>query len=228
MIKPGKIWHSPANVYWHIQQLSKKVGEKNIEANGRYQNVREARIGAVVALAMFERTGKPAFIQLYKPDPPDVVIMQPSNEVIGQRDITQLEITGYLGKPKESLLDQLKRTKVPPGRGLFSENYILLVNLGVGLQVDYKPIRNYLNENKTRFPIWVLQEKEAFPDTIARLVIANPELVEIEINIGKAMDKFESLSLPGVIHSKRVGNTKLVRAEPREKSYKAPWETSGK
>jgi len=228
MIKPGSIWHSPSNVYWHIQQLTKKVGAGAIETRREHQMVREARVGAVISLVLFKRLGKPTFLQLYKPDPPDVILMQPSKEKIGQRDITQLEITSYVGKPKESLLKQLKRTKTPPGRHLYSENHIILVNVGKGLKVDYKPIRDYLNQNKTPFPVWTLQEKESRPDTIARVVIVNPEIFEIDVNVGEAVHIFEKLKPPGVIHSKRVSKTELVRVESAKKCYEAPWETIGK
>lgn len=228
MIKTGNIWHSPTNVYWHIQKLTKDVGVDAIETRGKYQNVREARIGAVVALAMFVRLRKPTFLQLYKPDLPDVILMQPSREVIGQKDITQLEITSYVGKPRESLLEQLKRTKTPPGIHLYSENYILLVNIGIGLEIDYEPIRNYLNDNKTTFPIWTLQEKESYPDTIARVVVVNPEIYQMDINIGEAVYVFDKLGFPGVIHSRRVSKAELVRAEPAGEYHEAPWDTIGK
>lgn len=228
MIKTGNIWHSPTNVYWHIQKLTENVGEEAIEKQGKYQNVREARVGAVVALVMFKRLGKPTFLQLYKPDPPDVILMQLSKKNIGQRDITQLEITSYIGEPRESLLEQLKRTKTPPGIHIFSENHILIVNVGVGLKVDYDPIRRYLNKDKIPFPVWTLQEKESYPDTIARVVIVNPEIYQIDVNVGESVHNFEKLKFPGVIRSKRVSKVELVRAEPSGRNYEAPWDTIGK
>jgi 5-methylcytosine-specific restriction endonuclease McrBC regulatory subunit McrC len=39
MIKTGKIWHSPLNVYWHIQELTKKVGSEAIKKQNKYQMV---------------------------------------------------------------------------------------------------------------------------------------------------------------------------------------------
>lgn len=224
MIKPGNIWHSPTNVYWHIQKLSEKVDAKSLETRREYQMVREARVGAVVALAMFKKLGKPTYIQLYKPDPPDLILMQQNGVT---KDITQVEVTRYAGEPKETILEQLKR-KDPQGFHKYSENYILVVNLGIGMKVDFEPVRDYLNSNKTPFPVWVVQEKSNYPDTIARLVIVNPKIYEMEINIGEAAHIFDSLKLPGVIHSKRVGNPKLVRAESIGDNYEAPWNTIGK
>lgn len=224
----GSIWHSPLNVYWHIQQLTKRVGPEAIESKNPFYNmVREARLGAVISLVMFSRMGKPTYLQLHRPDPPDIIIMQPSKISVGTRDITQVEITTYLNT-REPLLDQLKRKKIPPGRPVLSENYILLVNVGIGAVIDPNPIKTYLNENKNVFPVWLLQEKSARPDTMAKLTMIHPEeIYEIEINVGKAAHDFQKLGYPDVIRSKRASSVKFVRAEPTGKNYDAPWETIG-
>lgn len=224
MIKPGNIWHSPLNVYWHLNKLAKEVGSDIIEADRKYQTVREARIGAIVAMGIFKKTKKPTYLQLYKPDPPDLIFMQQTNET---RDITQIEITSYTGKLKESLLDQLKR-KDPPGYHKYSDNYILVVSLGIGMKVDFEPIGDYLNSNVTPYPIWVIQEVPNKPNTSARLTILNPKMQELEIDIGEAANEMQKLKLPGVINSIRVGNPKLVRAKYTGENYQAPWETIGK
>lgn len=225
----GTFWHSPLNVYWHVQELTKKVGSETIESKDPFYNmVREARVGAVLALIMFARMHKPTYLQLHRPDPPDIIIMQPSKISVGTRDITQVEITTYLN-PRETLLDQLKRKKIPLGRPVFSENYILLVNVGIGTIVDPKPIKDYLKHNKNVFPVWLLQEKSAHPDTIAKLVMIHPEeIFEIEVNVGKAAHDLQELKYPDVVHPKRAGNVKFVRAEYTGKNYDAPWETIGK
>lgn len=223
-VKAGNIWHSPSNVYWHIQEETKKVDQEAIEKNRKYEKLREARIAAVAALVMFRLTNKPAYIQLYKPDPPDALIMQRSLQVKGQQDISQLEITTYSGREGESLLQQLKRTKAPPGVHLFSENYILIVNLFKGTSVDFEQLNKYLVQNKTPFPIWSIQEVESRPDTIAELVIINPEVHKIRVNVGEAIHIFDKFGLPGVIRTKRVGSTDLVRMEKAEKTYITPWE----
>lgn len=229
MITTNKIWHSPLNTYWHIQKLTEKVGAEEIEKRGKYQCVREARIGAVASLALFKQTGKPTYLQLYKPDPPDVILMQPSAVKKGQLDITLIEITTYIGRQKESLLEQLKRKKIKPGISSFSENYILVVNIGVGLEVDYEPLRDYLNANVKLFPfpIWTFQEISNYPDTIAKIVIVNPKIAKIDVNIGESAYSWKQQQLPDIINSKRAGNINLVRFEKSEKCYLAPWETIG-
>lgn len=228
MIKTGKIWHSPLNVYWHIQKLTEKVGTEAIENRNEYKNVREVRIGAVMALVMFQTMGKPTYVQLYKPDPPDVILMQPSKDVKGQLDIILVEITSFIGDPKESLLEQLKRTKTKPGIHTLAEEYILVVNVGVRLNVDYKSIRDYLNENNTPFPVWTIQQISNYPDTIAKVVIINPELREIDINVGEAAYLFEKSGGSNVLQTRMVGRVESVRLEKAEKFYQAPWETIGK
>ncbi|MDD2732263.1 MAG: hypothetical protein PHI53_03670 [Candidatus Pacebacteria bacterium] len=225
MIKTGKIWHSPLNVYWHIQELTKKVGAEAIENKSGYKSVREARIGAVMALVMFQRMGKPTYVQLYKPDPPDIILMQPSRELKGQLDIVLVEVTSFIGDPKESLLEQLKRTKTKPGIHTLSGEYILVVNVGIGLSVEYKSIKDYLNENNTPFPVWAVQQISSYPDTIAKVVIINPEIYEMNVNVGEAAYLFGKSGWPDVLHTVRVVKKELVRLEKAEKFYQAPWET---
>jgi len=226
MITPNPTWHTPLNVYWHLKKLTDEVGAEAIERERKYQLVREARVGAVVALSMFRRMGKPSYIQLFKPDPPDVILMQ-QNMSTGERDITQLEITTFLTDTKEPLVDLIKR-KDPPGTHKYSDNYIVVVNIGKNLTVDYNPSRDYLNQNDAPFPVWAVQETSAHPDTIAKVTIINPEIHEMEINLGEAAHTLNQVEPFGVIHSKRTGNPLLVRAEMAEKNYAAPWETIGR
>lgn len=225
MIKTGKFWHSPLNVYWHIQELTKEVGPEAIESDIKYQQAREARSGAILALAMFKMLGSPMYLQLYKPDPPDLILMHPSAGVRGRLNIFPVEITTFSGASSETLLEQLKRTKIKPGIHALSKEDLLLVNLGVGLDVDYEPIRDYLNENKTPFAVWTIQEISKHPDTIARVVSINPELREIVVNVGEAADSLGKLKIGDVLRTSRVGSEKRVRWEEVEKIYYAPWET---
>lgn len=228
MIKLGNTWHSPYNVYWHIQKLTTEVGAEAIETKNKHRLVREARIGAIIALVMFQKLGKPTYIQLYKPDPPDVILMQPSKRTLGQIDITLLEITTYIKQKRESLLEQLKRTKTKPGIHTLSENYILIVNVGVSIRIDYEPIRDYLNKNHTPFPIWTLQQVSNYPDTIARVVIINPKIHSMDVNVGEAAFTFRGLRFPDIVRTRRVGKVKYVRVEKAGKCNDAPWETIGK
>ncbi|MBU2564241.1 hypothetical protein KKA23_01540 [Patescibacteria group bacterium] len=230
MINTSKTWHSPVNTYWHIQKLIKKIGYDVVDKKTEYQNVREANVGFVMASILFQRTGEPTYLQLYKPDPPDVILMQPFIEPKGTNLLYLVEITSYIGEPKESLLEQLKRTKVKPNINTLSEEYILAVNIGIGLNVEseYKLIRDYLNKNEIPFPVWTIQETQRRPDTIARVVIINPKIKKINVNIGEAIDLFKKSGKPDVLYSRRVSKPELVRLEKSEKCHEAPWETIGK
>ncbi len=229
IVTPGNIWHSPVNVFWHIQKTASTVDQRVFELASKYQPHREAKIGAIISLCMFGRLHKPTYLQLFRPDPPDVILMQQTESKPGDRDLTLLEITSYLGSPKESLLSQLIRSgKTPKGWHKYSEYYILVVSVGVGLTVDYVELRDYLNKNETTFPIWTVQDvTDGGPDTLARIVIANPEIYEMTINIGQAVYEFDALKLPGVIRSKRAGSMKSVRAMEGSPDRRAPWETIG-
>lgn len=227
-VKAGKIWHSPLNVYWHIQKLTNKLGQDGLMKHKEYKSIRESQIAAVIALVMFRIRNIPAYVQLYKSDPPDALIMQPSPVNKGQADISTLEITQYRGNTNESMLNQLKRRKIKPKTNTFSSFYILVVDLWPNVTVteqEFAAMRDYLVENNIPFPVWVIQEIEKRPDTIAELTIVNPELHKITINIGESANIYQKMGMPDVIHVRRVGNANLVRTEKAEKYYKAPWES---
>lgn len=228
MIKTSKIWHSPANVYWHIQELTKKVGAEAIENKNKYQKVREARTGAVLAMAQSKLSGNPTYVQLHKDEPPDVILMQISKDIKGQLDILPVEITTYAGQPKGSLLEQLKRTKVKPGIHVLPKECYLVVNVGIELDVEYEPIMEYLNENETPFHVITIQQVSNYPDTIARVVFINPKFRKIDINIGKeAANTVRQSASIDVLCTRRVGKVELVKLEKAEKIYDAPWKTIG-
>lgn len=226
-VNSGKIWHSPLNSYWHVQKLTDKIGQKSLRSHPKYQLIRESLIASVIALIMFKMKNIPAYIQLYKQDPPDALVMQPSAFSKGQLDISLLEITQFNGLNEESLLDQLKRKKINPKINTLSDFYILVVDLWPGLEVDFEEIREYLNKNKIPFPVWVIQEIGDPQDTLASLTIVNPEIQRLTVNIGEAAHIYKQVGAPDVLRTRRVGNKKLVRTEKAVGNEKAPWETIG-
>lgn len=225
-VKSGNIWHSPLNVYWHTQKLTNELGHQGLRKHSKYKQIRESQVASVVALILFRLRNIPAYIQLYKPDPPDALIMQPSIAHKGQLDISTIEITQYLGG-KESLFDQLKRTKVKPGIITLSSFYILVVDLWPGVVIgdlELSRLKEYLMKNNTPFPVWIIQETQASPDTVAELTIVNPTMHKMEINIGELASIYQKLGVPNVLHIKRTGNRDLVRMEKAEKFYDPPWD----
>lgn len=50
----------------------------------------------------------------------------------------------------------------------------------------------------------------------------------MRVNLGEAVYLYNKLDLPGVIRTKRVGKSDLVRMEKAEKSYITPWDSQQK
>lgn len=221
--RTGNIWHSPYNVYKHLGRLAKQVGQEAIEKEGKYKPVREARVAAVTALVISQRTRKPAYVQLPPKDPPDAYLMQQSLERKGQLDITTLEITSYRANRSETLLDQLKRTKANSIQK-YSDEYVLVVELLSKDGIGYEAIRDYLNSISIRFPVWTLYGKTVDGSTTAEFTIINPKIWQTEINIGEAAFKLKQGGMLDVIFIKRTGNEKNVRTEPTGNYELPPWE----
>lgn len=221
--RTGNIWHSPYNVYKHLGRLAKTVGQDAIEKVGKYKPVREARIAAVTALILSQRTHKLAYVQLPPNDPPDAYLMQQSLEKKGQLDITTLEITTYRNNKGESLLDQLKRTKTGKIRK-YSDEYVLVVELLSKEGIDYDKIREYLNSISISFPVWTLFGKTVNGSTTAEFTIINPKTHHAEINIGEAVYQLKQQGMLDVIFIKRAGSEKSIRTEPSGTYELPPWE----
>lgn len=222
------IWHSPSNVYHHLSELAEKVGETTIQNDPQYQQHRDARVAWVVALAMFAFKKTPFYLQLWKPDPPDARVMRESPTEIGLVELTLLEITRYIGKPRETLLDQLIRSeKLPKGWNKYDEKYILVVNVGIGLEPDYLAIRNYMNEVNIPFPVWAIQEIPGQESTTARLVLIDSKIKDFILNVGRTAQVFRMLKQPDILRLGRTGNVASVRREYAGPDKRAPWETIG-
>lgn len=118
----NKRWHSPTNVYMHLDKLSQQVGSDKLERSPKYQKAREARIAMIMAFVLSRIRNISTYLRLPRNEPPDVYFMQPNN---GTMDITTTELTSY--RPSsESLLEQLKRKKL---KQEYTSEYILLVEL---------------------------------------------------------------------------------------------------
>ena len=221
--RTGNIWHSPYNVYKHLGRLAKFVGQDAIEKAGKYKPVREARIAAVTALVISQRTKKPAYVQLPPKDPPDAYLMQQSLEKKGQLDITTLEITSYRANRNEILLEQLKRTKANDIQK-YSDEYVLVVELLSKEGIDYEAIRDYLNSINIRFPVWALYGKAVGGSTTAEFTIINPRIWQTEINVGEAAFILKENGMLDVVFIKRAGSEKSVRIEPGGNYELPPWE----
>ncbi|HEY4505636.1 MAG TPA: hypothetical protein VJG67_03015 [Candidatus Paceibacterota bacterium] len=227
--KTEPVWHSPLNIYWWEDKLAQKIGKEIIKKRSKYQKVREARIAAIVALAMYKIRDIPAYVQIPREDPPDAYILQESKKIKGQADISTIEITTYYDDSRETLLEQLKRKKVPETHKTYSDEYILVVEIGVRnppINIDYDELRSYLNEIDVKFPIWTVRDISHSGDTIAEVVTVNPETQTLEINVGEAAYTFKTHKLPDVQFVKQGTSKNAGKRELAGEYRKPPWDES--
>jgi hypothetical protein len=184
----------------------------------------------VVALALFERTGNPTYLQLHRPDPPDAYLMWESKESKGQLGITTLEVTTFFtGRSGEEFIDQIARTKIPGGIPKLTNKDVLAVWLSMDAEVDFEHAKKKLNDNPlVKFPVWTIRDTGNLVDTTAELTIVNPAISQREINIGEAAHAFKALGEPNTKVVNWVENPEEVRVGPGEPILDPPWDTIGK
>lgn len=216
----GEIWFSPLGIYKHLNRLSKKVGAQAIEKNGKLKPVREARITAIAALAMFiMRKEIPTYIQISAEEdsPFDSYICQREPGKKGTLLISNIQVTSYREGSKEDFLTQLKRTKVPSGYSIFPKECVVIVDLLTREPFNDEElvaITKYLNENKTPFPVWTFRAISITPETVGEMIILNPELrVFPAINFGKVAYRFKELGYPDAVRIEWVPNEKQLRED---------------
>ena len=218
----NKRWHSPVNVYMHLDKLKEKIGRQSIENSPYWKRTREARIAAVIAFVLSRIRGLPTFIRLPLHDPPDAYLMQPNS---GSMEIITVELTSYRSGAKETLLEQLARTKIKEYETLSSE-YILAVELLTEDGVDYQAINNYAVKVKALFQIWSFRKIQDSPDTIAEVIVMNPEVSRFTVNVGEEANYYnDRYTVSPIIFSKKVTKPEDVRTETtNENCNVAPWE----
>ena len=220
--RTASIWHSPYNVYKHLSRLAKSVSQDEIEKLGKYKPVREARAAAVTALVIAKMLKNPAYVQIPSSDPPDAYLMQESKRIKGDLDITTLEITSYRANNNESLLEQLKRTKIGTIQK-YSDEYILIVELLSKDMINYKTIREYANSIHLSFPIWTLFGKTVDGSTTAEVTVVNPKTSYFEVNVAEEAHKQHENGVLEIIHMRRTGNVQNVHKEAISTYELPPW-----
>lgn len=225
----GEVWFSPLGVYKHITRLSKKVGAEAIEKEGKFKQVREARITAITALAMFMMTNNnPAYVQLSSQEDSDFdsYVCQKSTKSKGGLLISCLQVTSYREGSKEDFLTQLKRTKTPSNYNKYSDRCVLVVDLltknPIG-EEEQEKITKYLNETKTPFPVWTFRAISISPDTVGEMVIYNPNRRVFPIlNFGKAAYKYQKLKLADAIRINWVHKENMLKPDEHVGTYSFP------
>ncbi len=226
MTQFNKRWHSPIQTYTKLFQLAQSIGYDVFEQDYHYKKAQEAGTTAAVALVLTKIRNSPAFLRLPKNDPPDAYIMQPSPTQKGTMDITTLEITKYEGK-QGTLLEQLKNSqKIPATYHKYGSEYILLIELHSGEGIDYSKINAYLKETGTPFAVWTMRKYADSPDTIVEVTVIDEDPTSIRYNIVQEADRMahQSIKIPDIVISKRIGNIANVGISSFPPLDIAPWE----
>jgi len=224
----GEVWFSPLGVYKHVVRLTKKAGAEAIEKAGKLKPVREARITAITALAMFAmQKENPAYVQLSAKEasPFDSFICQKSPKKRGELLVSNIQVTSYREDTREDFLTQLKRTKVPKGYNKYPEKCVVVVDLLTKNPISDKEqekITDYLNKQKTPFPVWTLRAISISPDTIGEMVILNPKHRSFIINFGEIASRYQELGLPDARRIVWVPNESQLREDEHTGTYELP------
>lgn len=121
----NKRWHSSLQANTKLFHLAEEAGYKAIDEDTRYEKAKDSKMASIAALILARMRKVTTFFRIPKNDPPDAFLMQPSPTSIGTMDISSVEFTEYSGKG-HTLLEQLKKTKIPGNYHKYSDEYILL------------------------------------------------------------------------------------------------------
>lgn len=229
MISNDAIWFSPLAAISEYLKLLEEVGVENVQNDSRYSRALETRAVAMLCLVLFKTQGALWFLQLVRDDPPDALIMRQSPLKRGQQDLFGIEVTTYgrgkAGTPKESVFEQLKKTKIFQSFHKYSENDAILVDVAGNHQPDYGKVQNYLEDISAPYQVWFIQEVQSKSDTIVRFASCNKnELSIFSVNVGQAGQDMLKLGIDYRLRAKRVGNISAAGGKPGVVIEGAPWD----
>lgn len=229
IINEDNIWFSPIRAFSDYAKIQKEVDQKTIQQASQYMKVMETRAVAILCFALFEANKTPWYLQICQQDPPDALIMRQSPNSIGDDEILGVEVTSYVrnktGMPQETLLEQLKKTKMFAHYHKYSDHDVILVDLGTRFQPNVNEIADYMKEIGAPYQVWIIQQVEAFPDTLAEMTICNTQgAYSARINIGEAWHNMVEQKVLGAFRKIRVGSVDKVRVEKGEPITRRPWE----
>lgn len=230
MISNNNLWFSPLRTYTDYLDLAQRVGSDVLMTDRSYERVLEAHSVAILCFALFIADGTPWWLQLCKDDPPDALIMRHSPDVVGDHDILGVEVTSYVrnknGLPSDSLLDQLKKTKMFKDYHKYTDHDVILVHLGIGFNPDFGEIQEYMYEIDAPYEAWFIQEVQSAPDTITRMTICNRiTLRQRDINIGEAADLMRKQKIFSTVTTVRVGSIDKVGSKESAYIEGTAWST---
>jgi hypothetical protein len=220
LIGAPKTWYSPTRPFNMQYKLLQVFSPADIDK--KFKKLREAKVLAILAFSLFSKTRNVTFFNTNESDPPDGYLMQGSEDEYGVLKILNVEITHYFGQKDETLLDQLKRTKTPI-TPIYGNDYLIVVELRTDKEINYEEIRDYLNSIGNPFPVWTIRPLQITPDTIAEIIIINPKIEKMEVNIGESADTYIRSKIPKILNIKRIGKPEHVQyKEIKDMPYDKP------
>lgn len=227
----NNIWYTPIRAYSCYLKEVERHGIDKVKAQGRFQKVRETRALATLCFAMYKQMGTPWYLQLDKSEITDGTIMRLSEKQHGLMELLNVEITSYMmhndgSLPKQSLLEQLKKTKTFSDHHKYGEHDLILVDLGGNMQVDFHEIYDYLRSIKAPYQLWAIEEIEPeHEDTIVKITICSTKLGWLRIDIGEAWHEQYEQNIRGTLVGKRTANPSKVGIQASNQAVKqAPWD----
>lgn len=231
-VSDDQVWHTPIKAFSDYLGVAEKVGIEPILEEDKYQKVYEARVVAVLCFALYQAEAIPWYLQLRKSEVTDAFIMRQSPDTKGDSEVLGVEVTSYFKRskysPKETVLEQLKKTKMFDNWHKYTDHDVVLVDLGNDYKVDFGEIQQYMASIKAPYQLWFMQEIEPeHEDTIIKLTLCDKDGVhDRRLDIGEAWHTMEENNIRGSIRTQRTADkTKAGTITKGEPVKGAPWET---
>ncbi|HUD81074.1 MAG TPA: hypothetical protein VMR08_00395 [Patescibacteria group bacterium] len=231
-VSDDPIWHTPIKAFSDYMGVAEKVGVQPILENNQYQKVYEARVVAVLCFALYQASGSAWYLQLRKNEITDALIMRQSPTVRGDREVLGVEVTSYFRRthytPKETVFEQLKKTKMFETWHKYTDHDVVLVDLGINYKPNFDEIQLYMVTIKAPYQLWFIQEVEPeHPDTILKLTLCEVRGVhERKLDVGGAWHDMYEKGIRGAIRTVQTADIKKAGTITKTKPIKgAPWET---
>lgn len=197
----------------------------------KFKKVYETRVIAVLCFALYELNRVPWFLQLRADEVTDAFIARQSPKNPGDAELLGVEVTSYFRRrkysPNETLIEQLKKTKMFADWHKYTDHDIVLVDLGTGYRPDFEEIREYMASIKAPYQLWFIQEVDLeHPDTILQMTRCDSSGVLVnKLDIGEAWNDMKKKGIRGSIRMQRTGDKKKIGIYKGDPIKGAPWET---
>src|SRR5665213_3642724 len=209
-VSDDPVWHTPIKAYSDYLGVAEKVGVKPITEEDKYQKVYEARVVAVLCFALYQAEKIAWYLQLRKSEITDAFIMRQSPTTKGDTEVLGVEVTSYFRRskytPKQTVLEQLKKTKLFDNWHKYTDHDVVLVDLGMEYKPNFEEIQHYMTSIKAPYQLWFIQEIEPEnEDTILSLTLCDTRGVhQRRLDIGEAWHTMKEKNIRGAIRTQRT------------------------